>query len=86
MAGEWGEAGSGIELLAIDPREVLERVARPESLAGDRDAYALTVVGDSMNRITSSLMLVWRSSSAIAGAGASTSSITKCALRFLAIL
>ena len=48
MAGEWGEAGSGIELLAIDPREVLERVARPESLASDPDAYALTVVGDSM--------------------------------------
>ena len=48
MAGDWGEAGSGIELVAIDSSEMLDRLPRPESLAGDRDAYALTIVGDSM--------------------------------------
>ena len=48
MAGEWGETGSGIELVAIDGAEVLDHLPRPESLASDRDAYALTIVGDSM--------------------------------------
>ena len=48
LAGEWGQAGSGIELAAVQWEEVVEMVARPSSLAVDRDAYALTVVGDSM--------------------------------------
>ena len=48
LAGEWGEAGSGIELAEIRPAEVLERVPRPASLASDAGAFALTVVGDSM--------------------------------------
>jgi SOS-response transcriptional repressor LexA len=37
-----------IELTEIDASEVLEQIARPASLARDQEAYALTVVGDSM--------------------------------------
>jgi SOS-response transcriptional repressor LexA len=38
-----------IELTELDTSEVLDRVARPTSLAGDGAAYALTVIGDSMS-------------------------------------
>lgn len=48
LAGEWGEDGRQIEMTALDRREVADRLPRPASLAGDGDAYALTVVGDSM--------------------------------------
>jgi hypothetical protein len=48
LAGEWGEAGSRIELTEIRPGELLEPVPRPVSLAADADAFAVTVVGDSM--------------------------------------
>ncbi len=48
LAGEWGEPGSGIELTEIRPGELVERIARPASLASDPDAYAVTIVGDSM--------------------------------------
>jgi hypothetical protein len=37
-----------IELTELDMAEVLGRLRRPESLAGDERAYALTVIGDSM--------------------------------------
>jgi hypothetical protein len=37
-----------IELIEVDMGEVLDHVARPASLARDKEAYALTVVGDSM--------------------------------------
>lgn len=37
-----------IELTEVDMSDVLDHVARPASLARDREAYALTVVGDSM--------------------------------------
>lgn len=37
-----------IELTEVDVGEVLDHVARPLSLARDNQAYALTVVGDSM--------------------------------------
>lgn len=37
-----------IELTELDASEVLDDVARPASLARDGEAYALTVVGDSM--------------------------------------
>lgn len=47
LAGEWGEAGSGIEMMEIRSDE-LDRVSRPQSLANDSDAYAITMVGDSM--------------------------------------
>jgi SOS-response transcriptional repressor LexA len=48
LAGEWGGAKSGIEMMEIRPGECLDTLPRPASLAGDRDAYAVTVVGDSM--------------------------------------
>ena len=48
LGGEWGEPGSQIELTEVRPAEILEQVDRPRSLAFDPDAYALTVVGDSM--------------------------------------
>jgi phage repressor protein C with HTH and peptisase S24 domain len=37
-----------IELTELDMAEVLDHVARPASLARDNEAYALTVIGDSM--------------------------------------
>jgi hypothetical protein len=37
-----------IELTELDMAEVLDTVRRPESLARDEKAYALTVIGDSM--------------------------------------
>ena len=48
LAGEWGEPGCQFELTEIRPGELIERIARPVSLASDPDAYAVTVVGDSM--------------------------------------
>lgn len=48
LVGEWGDSGSRFELTAIRPEELIERVHRPPSLAGDPDAFALTVVGDAM--------------------------------------
>lgn len=48
LAGEWGDPDSRIELVEIRPRELLDRLPRPTSLATDPDAYAITVVGDSM--------------------------------------
>jgi hypothetical protein len=48
LAGEWGNSASAIELMEVRPSEVLDKLPRPPSLAGDRDAYAVTVVGDSM--------------------------------------
>jgi hypothetical protein len=48
LGGEWGEAGSGIELTELVIGEGIDTIPRPPSLAGDRDAFALTVVGDSM--------------------------------------
>ena len=38
-----------IELTEVDATEVLDRVRRPASLARDNEAYALTVIGDSMS-------------------------------------
>jgi len=48
LAGEWDAAGSRIELTEIRPGELLESVPRPASLAADADAFAVTMVGDSM--------------------------------------
>jgi len=47
-AGEWGEPGSGIELCSIDPSDLVDRLNRPDSLAADGDAYAVTVTGQAM--------------------------------------
>lgn len=48
LGNSWGEPNSGIRLTEVDEGDVLERLPRPLSLAGDRDAYALTIVGDMM--------------------------------------
>lgn len=48
LAGEWGEPGSRIELTEVQMQERIDRVPRPVSLAGDPQAFAITVVGDSM--------------------------------------
>lgn len=47
LAGEWGP-GSGIALIEVLPSSVVGDVPRPPSLAGDPDAYALTMVSDAM--------------------------------------
>jgi SOS-response transcriptional repressor LexA len=48
LAGEWGKSGSGVELTGVKWDELVDRLPRPPSLGADRDAYALTVVGNSM--------------------------------------
>ena len=47
-AGEWDGTGSGLEAIRISSGQVIDRLARPPSLAADPDAYAVTIVGDSM--------------------------------------
>lgn len=46
LAGEWGD--SGVELTEIRRNELIDRLPRPASMAGDAGAYAMTIVGDSM--------------------------------------
>jgi phage repressor protein C with HTH and peptisase S24 domain len=48
IGGAYGEIDEHVELTELHLGDVLEYLARPPSLAGDKDAYALTVVGDSM--------------------------------------
>jgi phage repressor protein C with HTH and peptisase S24 domain len=48
LAGEWGEAGSGIEMHLLDRSGTAGKVDRPAALAADADAYAVTVAGKSM--------------------------------------
>ena len=45
MGGEWA---AGIETMGLGAEEIVERVPRPPSLANDPNAYAITIVGDSM--------------------------------------
>lgn len=47
FAGEWDEAGE-IEVLSVDRSGVVGKVDRPAALAGHPDAYAVTMVGESM--------------------------------------
>lgn len=48
IAGLWGDPDSRIELMKLRTGELVDRVARPASLANDGSAYAVTVLGDSM--------------------------------------
>jgi SOS-response transcriptional repressor LexA len=48
MAGEWDDPTSRIELTELCTSELIDRIPRPVSLASDRAAYAITIVGDSM--------------------------------------
>jgi hypothetical protein len=46
--GEWGRPGSGVEMTAIGKAQRRELVARPASLASDPEAFAVTIIGESM--------------------------------------
>jgi len=48
IGGEWGDGGQHIEMTVVDTSEVAEQLSRPASLASDSNAYAVTIVGDSM--------------------------------------
>jgi hypothetical protein len=48
LAGEWNEPGSGIDLIEVRSGELIERLPRPISLAGDAQGYAVTIVGEGM--------------------------------------
>lgn len=48
MAGEWAAPARKIELTELRTEEIVDRVARPASLANDAGAYAITIVGNSM--------------------------------------
>jgi SOS-response transcriptional repressor LexA len=48
FAGEWRGEGSGIEVISIDSSDPMCRIDRPPSLAGDRESYAVTVMGEAM--------------------------------------
>lgn len=48
LSGEWVASGSGIQLIELRPDNLVDRLQRPNSLAGDASAYAITIVGDSM--------------------------------------
>jgi SOS-response transcriptional repressor LexA len=45
IAGEWA---ANVELTELRPGEIIDRIARPVSLARDPSAYAFTIVGNSM--------------------------------------
>ncbi len=47
--GDHKDVDEEIELTELHLGEVLDYVARPSSLAGDREAYALTIMGNSMS-------------------------------------
>jgi hypothetical protein len=46
IGAEWGS--DHVEVTELRPDEIVDRVARPPALANDRDAYAVTIVGDAM--------------------------------------
>lgn len=46
--GAWGDRDRGIPLLWIERDAVVDRLARPSSLAADHSAYAVPVVSESM--------------------------------------
>jgi len=48
LGGEWNASGSSLEVTEVRPRELIDRLPRPPSLARDPEAYALTIVGTSM--------------------------------------
>ncbi len=46
--GAWSNAAQTADLIVIDRGKVMDGLPRPQSLAADPNAYALTVVGESM--------------------------------------
>jgi SOS-response transcriptional repressor LexA len=47
-AGCWGDPAREIELTGLQSGDLIDKVARPVSLANDPSAYAITIAGDSM--------------------------------------
>ena len=48
ICGEYQDGDRHIEMNEIDISNVVEQLRRPDSLVGDREVYAVTIVGDSM--------------------------------------
>jgi hypothetical protein len=48
LGGEWTGPGGTAEVTEVRPRELIGRLPRPPSLAGDPEAFALTIVGTAM--------------------------------------
>ncbi len=48
IGGEWDGIDEAVELTELHLSEVLDYLARPASVANDPEAYAITIVGDSM--------------------------------------
>lgn len=48
LAGEWGDAGCGIDLHTINRSKPVGKVDRPAALAADGDAYGVTIAGEAM--------------------------------------
>ena len=48
IGGGWGDPSNMVELIELRSDEIVDRVARPASLANDASAYAITIVGDAM--------------------------------------
>jgi hypothetical protein len=48
LAGGWGDAAAGIELMLVGSGEPIDHLPRPQSLAADPSAYAVTIVDKSM--------------------------------------
>jgi hypothetical protein len=48
MGGNWRTPGSRIEIIDLSATEIIDQLPRPVSLAKDRTAYAITILGDSM--------------------------------------
>jgi Peptidase S24-like len=48
IGGEWGDSADRVELTDLRTAEIIDRLARPASLASDETAYAVTIVGASM--------------------------------------
>jgi phage repressor protein C with HTH and peptisase S24 domain len=49
IGGDWDDLDNSIEMMELQISEVLDYLARPESLRNDSNAYALTVLGESMH-------------------------------------
>jgi hypothetical protein len=47
-AGEWGQAGLGVTSMSLERAMVLEWLPRPQSMANDPEAFAITVIDHGM--------------------------------------
>lgn len=47
-AGEWGQAGAGITSMRLEKTQVVDWLPRPQSMAQDPDAFAISVIDHAM--------------------------------------